>query len=325
MLMVREEHAIADRQCFVCDMKLSILIVSYNVRNLLERCLRSLDRIPNDWEVIVADNDSKDGTKELLTSPVPPFVNGERIRTLFLKKNIGFARGNIEAYNYATGEYILLLNPDTQTLPNAIGAMMEYLDENPNVWVVGPKLLNEDGSVQRSVRCFPTLASQILILFKLHNYFSSRFRSLQQYLLPDFDYSKTQRVDQVMGAALMTRRSVIDRIGFLDPGYKRIFEEVDFCYRVKQEGGDIVYLPHARIIHFKGGSFHSGPRRGVSFWNMLTKQYYFNQGMFRFFHKHKPVWQTATLVPFFIINVCITTLLWMMLRLRVPLVKHREW
>lgn len=299
-------------------MKLSILIVSYNVRELLDRCLRSLSPIPDDWEVIVVDNDSNDGTKEYLERWKTE--NGKR-KIVLLPKNVGFAKGNIEAYKHASGEYILLLNPDTKVLPNAIATMVRYLDEHPRVSILGPKLLNEDGSVQRSVRGFPTLISQLFILLKLHNYYSSTFESLKHYLLPDFDYSKTQSVDQVMGAALLTRRSDIDAVGFLDPKFKRIFEEVDFCYRVKKSGGEVAYHPDARIVHSKGQSFGNSMRLS----RMLRKQYYFNQGMLRFFRKHKPLWQTIALVPFLLVSLCVTVVVWVLLRLRIPVVKDQEW
>lgn len=299
-------------------MKLSILIVSYNVRDLLDRCLRSLGNIPEDWEVIVVDNNSKDGTRERITNHESRVTN---FKGFCLSQNVGFSKGNIEAYKHASGEYILLLNPDTKVLPNAIATMVRYLDEHPRASILGPKLLNEDGSIQRSVRGFPTLVSQILILLKLHNYYSSTFESLKHYLLPDFDYSKTQSVDQVMGAALMTRRSTIEDLGFLDPGYKRIFEEVDFCYRVKKSGGEVAYLPEARIVHSKGQSFGNS----MKFSQMLKKQYYFNQGMLRFFSKHRPLWQTIALVPFLLVSLCVTAVVWVLLRLRVPVVKNQEW
>jgi len=268
-------------------MKLSIIIVSWNVKELLEKCLLSIERHKGDLdlEVIVVDNNSSDGTKEMLKQ-----VQHDKRGTVILsEENLGFAKGNNKGLEYASGEYILFLNPDTEIVGNALDKMVRYMDAHTDIAGVGPKLLNTDGSLQHSVRAFPTLMSQLLVMTKVHNFFP-RIPSLKHYFQLDFDYDQEQAVDQVMGAALMVRASVLKEVGGVDSGYKRIFEEVDLCFRIKKAGHTIMYVPLAKVKHHKGASFSKQ--------RIVQKQRDFNQGMLRFFKKHKPTWQYIILYLF---------------------------
>lgn len=272
-------------------MKLSIIIVSWNVKELLEKCLLSIERNKGDLdlevesnsiEIIVVDNNSSDGTKEVLKQ-----VQHDKRGTVILsEENLGFAKGNNKGLEYASGEYILFLNPDTEIVGDALGEMVRYMDAHQDIAGVGPKLLNTDGSLQRSVRAFPTLMSQLLVMTKVHNFFP-RIHSLKKYFALDFDYDKEQKVDQVMGAALMVCAEALGEVGEFDSGYKRIFEEVDLSYRFKKAGHTIMYLPFAQVKHHKGASFSKQ--------KIVQKQRDFNQGMLRFFKKHMPSWHYITL------------------------------
>ncbi len=268
--------------------KLSIIIVSWNVRELLEKCLVSIEKYRRglDLEIIVIDNNSTDGSQEMIANFKSQIAN---LKTIFINENLGFAKGNNKGLEWAKGEYALFLNPDTEVVGDALAEMVRYMDTHPEVGAIGPKLLNSDESLQRSVRAFPTLVSQLLILTKLHN-FIPRIAPLKVYFQLDFDYETERDVDQVMGAALLVRKSILDEVGSFDAGYKRIFEEVDLCFRIKHAGHTIRYIPIARIIHHKGASFTQQ--------RICQKQLDFNQGMLRFFKKHKSVWQYVVLYLF---------------------------
>jgi hypothetical protein len=231
-------------------MKLSILIVNWNTRDLVTRCIDSILHYPPDcdYEVIVVDNHSLDGSAEALFNLSS---RSKQIRIIKSFQNFGFAKGNNLAYQNSSGEYVLLLNPDTQVREGALEGMVEYLESHPEIGVLGPKLLNPDGTIQHSVRRFPGIFSAVAVFAGLH-----RLIPLRQYLMPDFNYEKTAGVDQVMGAAFLTRRKVIEELGsFLDENFWLWYEEVDFCRRIKAAGYKIVYYPGAEIRHEGAGSF----------------------------------------------------------------------
>ncbi len=291
--------------------KLSIIIVSWNCRDLLRKCLVSLEEYhpDNDWEVIVVDNNSQDGTKELLDV----YDSKMEFKVLLFDENLGFARGNNMGLDYVRSEYVLFLNPDTEIIDNSLQKMIDFMDENPQIAAIGPKLLNSDKTIQRSVRKFPTLFSQILVLLKLHN-FVPRLPTLKKYFQLDFDYNKTQEVDQVMGAALMIRKNILDKVSSFDEGYKRIFEEVDLCFRVKKAGFKLYYFADAQIIHHKGASFSKV--------RIVQKQLDFNQGMIRFFRKHKGYFSTFIIIVFSVISIVLATVQAVLAKIGDPIRKR---
>lgn len=254
-------------------MDLSIVILNWKVKELLRQCLISVYRYTDglDFEVIVVDNDSGDGSAEMVREEFP------QARLIVNDRNIGFAAGNNVGIREAKGEFVLLLNPDTELMDNAFGAMVRVMRANPDVAVLGPTLLNSDRSLQPSVRRFPTPLSQALIMLKLHHVFA-RSKTVMGYFSIGFDYLAPSSVDQVMGAAFMVRRSVFDRIGLLDERFFIWFEEVDFCRRAVDAGLDVMYTPQARVIHHGGESFGQvfGPK----------KQRMFNGSLLKYIRKH---------------------------------------
>lgn len=231
-------------------MKLSILIVNWNTRDLVISCVNSvLANAPTfDYEIIVVDNFSQDGSADVLVSL---FGHNKKIRVIQSLRNLGFAKGNNLAYEDSSGEYILLLNPDTEVRPEALQSLVEYLESHPTAGVVGPQLRNPDGTLQPSVRRFPGTWSSMIVFSGLHRFFRPH-----RYLMDDFSYEETADVDQVMGAALLTRRSIIREFGgFLDEKFWLWYEEVDFCKRVKAAGYQIKYYPKAVIMHQGAQSF----------------------------------------------------------------------
>jgi len=230
-------------------MKLSIIIVSWNVKEDLSRCLSSLEENPptSKYEVIVVDNGSTDGTIESIRNQF------SGVHLIANSENRGFAAANNQGILESNGEYVLFLNPDTIIDSNCLDVLMDFMDKNEDVGACGPKLLYSDGTVQRSVRRFPSFrgalhrhtALKYLKIFK-HDY--------EKWVMRNFKYDQQTEVDQVMGAAMMTRRSVIDTVGMMDEIFFVYYEEVDLCYRIKQAGWRIVFLPEVKIIHLGGRS-----------------------------------------------------------------------
>lgn len=264
--------------------QLSIVIVSWNTKNLLKKCLESIFARTKTlgFEVIVVDNNSTDGTREQIANSKWPiaFVENE--------KNLGFAKANNQGIEKSKGEFILLLNPDTEIKNGALEKMVQLMRERPDCGVAGCKILNPDGSLQPSVRRFPDFLSSTLISLNFHSHchshcHSHRFnlfaRAVDRYLARDFDYSKNQEADQVMGAFFMTRREVIEKIGNLDEKFFIWFEEVDFCKRAKEAGFKVMYTPEAEIIHHGAASFSQA--------FTYEKQKIFSRSLIYYFKKHR--------------------------------------
>ena len=231
--------------------ELSVVIVNWNVREMLRACLSSIfagwNDDPGRLEVIVVDNASPDGSAEMVRTDFPQVILIEN------HGNPGFAVANNQAIRVSNGRSVMLLNPDTEVLGDALGDMVRYLDANPAVGMVAPKLLNSDGSVQSSRRRFPTLATAFLESTVIQQWWRDN-RVLRNYYMQDRSDDEMHDVDFAMGACLMVRRKVIDEVGLLDEGFFMYSEEVDWCRRIKQAGWRIVYLPVARVIHHGGQS-----------------------------------------------------------------------
>jgi hypothetical protein len=252
--------------------KLSIIIVAWNVKDDLLRCLASVRENPpaGTFEQIVVDNNSTDSTVEAVRRQFPEVAIVEN------PENVGFARANNQGMEQARGDYVLLLNPDTVVHPHALDRLVAFLDEHPDVGACGPKLLNDDGSPQGSVRRFPTFRG-VLYAHTICRMLGLFRRQHREWMMKDFTFDRQTDVDQIMGAAMMARRAVIDQVGGLDANFFMYFEEVDWCYRIKQAGWRIVFLPDAVITHFGGRSSAQVPLKRIM---MLTS-------LIAFFRKHR--------------------------------------
>lgn len=253
-------------------MRLSVVIVSWNTRDLLRRCLATLrDELAGiDSEVFVVDNNSADGSARM--------VEAEHgwVELIANEDNLGFARANNQAIKRSSGRFLLLLNPDTEVVPGAIRVLLDFLEAHGEAGVVAPQLINPDGSIQRSCRQFPTFTGMLYELVGLSRLFPNdpRFR---QYKMLDWNHDDEREVDQPEGACLLLRRSVIDAVGLLDEGFFMLFEEVDWCYRIKQAGWQIWFTPRARIVHHYGQSI-----KQVKVKMILSS----HRGLYRFWFKH---------------------------------------
>lgn len=297
---------------------LSIIIVSWNVRKLLLKCLRSIFENKSDLEleVFVVDNGSSDGSVGEIEKYRNIEIKGLKLEILNNKENLGFAKANNQAIKKAQGGFVLLLNPDTEIKAGVLEKMVKFMREHKGCGVAGCKLLNPDESIQPSVRSFPTFWSQVMVLLKLHHVFPNA-RIVREYFVKDFDYSAIGQgtngypqqgtngypqqgtngypqwasaysqgnsdypcceVDQVMGAFFMFRREVIERIGMLDENFYIWFEEVDFCKRVKKAGYKVCYTPTTGVIHHGAQSFS----QVLS----IKKQLIFNRSLLYYFRKH---------------------------------------
>lgn len=242
---------------------LSVVIVSYNTSDLLNNCLSSieawLEANSHTGEVIVVDNASTDGTSGMIRRRFPDAKLIENHR------NVGFAAANNKGIRAARGRYIVLLNPDTTVLGDAFGQMASYLDSNPGVGMVGPRLMFPDGRVQSSRRRFPTRLTGYLESTIIQDYWPNN-RIVRRYYLADRPDNQTQPVDWLVGACLMVRREAITSVGLLDERYFMYSEEVEWCYRMKRYGWKIVYLPQAAVIHHEGASSSQNvPQRQIHF------------------------------------------------------------
>jgi len=228
---------------------LSISIVNFNTKYFLEKCLLSIYKNTKhiDFEVFVVDNGSIDGSVEMVKSKFPG------IKLIINRENAGFAKANNQAIKESKGRYILLLNSDTEVLPSTFELMVKFMDSHAEVGALGCKLLNPDGSLQRSCRSFPNFLTLFLESTFLDQIFS-RKRFFGVYQMTYWDHDDIREVDQPMGACLMVRRKAVEDVGLLDEDFFMFFEEVDWCYRIKEKGWRIYFLPHAKVIHHGGQS-----------------------------------------------------------------------
>ncbi|MCS6918532.1 MAG: glycosyltransferase family 2 protein [Fimbriimonadales bacterium] len=228
---------------------LSICIVNWNTRELLRACLQSLYRCPcaEPFEVIVVDNASADGSAAMVCAEFP------QATLIANPENLGYARGNNQAIARAQGEFVLLLNPDTEAFPDTLNRAVAFLRAHPEAGAVGAKQLFPDGRVQPSVRGFPTPANLLYEVSGLARLFPHS-RKLGGYRMRWFDYNQTAEVDQPMATFLMTRRAVIAQVGLMDEDFPLFFNDVDWCYRIKQADWKIYYVPEVEILHHGGAS-----------------------------------------------------------------------
>ena len=253
-------------------MKLSICIVSWNTRDLLKKCLASIYKHPPscDFEIFVADNNSSDGTPDMVARYFP------QVFLIKNKENLGFAGANNQIIEKAKGKYILLLNPDTEVFEGSIDILIDLLDKNPGAGVVAPKLLNSDGSLQRSCMGFPTLGAMTMRQLFLETLLPFNPYT-KKYLMTGFKHDRLAEVDQPMGACLLVRKEIIDKLGAFDPQYYMFFDEVDLCFRIKKAGWKIFFDPASRVMHHGGTAVRKwSPFKLSRVWT-ASRNYYFRK------------------------------------------------
>ncbi len=229
---------------------LTIIIVNWNVRDLLRACLTSvlagLEADALSAEVIVVDNNSADHSADMVSAEFP------LVTLIANDRNLGFGTANNQGLAASTGENVLFLNPDTVVRPGTFGALLDFLAEHPEVACVGPRLLNPDGSTQPSRRGFPQLRTAFVESTPLQRY-AGGLQSVRQFYRQDAPEDEAQQVDWIVGAAMLIRRSVLEEVGGFDESFFMYSEEMDLCFRIKQAGYQILV---------RSGWRDSSPRRG---------------------------------------------------------------
>ena len=257
---------------------LSILIVNWNTRDLLRKCLHSIDEFPPSeiYETIVVDNASGDQSAEMAKREFP------RVKLIASSKNLGYAAGNNLAFSAASGDFLLTLNPDTEFVDPSLDKALSILRSNPRIGSLGARQVSPDGSTQRSVRGFPSLFG---IAGDLMGITIGPFGG---YRLPNFDYDVEQPAPQPMGTFLLFRREAIKAVGDprtpFDESFPIFFNEVDLLYRLEESGWKCLYSPQVRILHH-GGEGTKQVRKAM-IWES-------HRSLIRFLRKHKLRWWNA--------------------------------
>lgn len=253
-------------------MKLTVIIVNYNVKFFVEQCLDSLERALDgiDSEVFVVDNHSSDGSIEYLKPRFP--------KVIFIESNhnLGFARANNMAIRQAEGQYVLLLNPDTFVGEQTIKQTIEFMDQHPKAGGAGVKMFNTDGTkALESRRGLPTPLTSFYKMCGLCSKFPES-RRFGKYYMGYLSWDKPERIDIISGAFCLMRKEALDKAGHLDEDFFMYGEDIDLSYRLLKAGYDNWYLP-LPILHYKGESTHKSSFRYV---------HVFYQAMLIFFKKH---------------------------------------
>jgi N-acetylglucosaminyl-diphospho-decaprenol L-rhamnosyltransferase len=254
---------------------LSVVVLNWNVRDLLERCLASLRSNHYALEIIVVDNASHDDSVALVRAKFP------RAIVIANSENRGFTGGNNQGIAASHGRYVMVLNPDTEVLGDAIDRVVDYLDRHPDVGALGPQLLNPDRSIQSSRRRFPTLTTAFFESTWLQGLAPRGI--LTHYTMDDVPPDHPHEVDWLNGACTVFRREALDRVGLYDAeNFFMYSEELDLCRRMKEVGWKIVYLPEAQVVHYVGRSSDQAvAARHIYF--QTSKVHYFRkwEGVFR--------------------------------------------
>lgn len=231
---------------------LSVVVVSWNVREELRRCLASaigsMAKAPElRFELIIVDNASRDGSAAMVREEFPAAM------VIANAGNLGFAGGCNQALALARGRHVLVLNPDTRVMGDALPTLWRHLETHPDVAVVGPLIQDSEGRLRPAMRRFPRLGTLFVESTGLQGLFQDS-RLLQAYYCEDVPLSGVQEVDWLSGACLMVRRTTVERVGGMDERFFLYCEEMDWCRRMKAAGWKIVHLGEARVAHLGGRS-----------------------------------------------------------------------
>lgn len=269
---------------------LSIVVLNWNVRDLLDRCLTSLRSDRYILEIVVVDNASHDDSVAVVRAKYP------HVLLITNQENRGFTGGNNQGIEASHGRYVMVLNPDTEVLGDALDRLVVYLDEHPGVGAIGPQLLNPDRSIQSSRRRFPTLTTALFESTWLQGLAPKRI--LTRYYMDDVPSTATHEVDWLNGACTVFRREALDQVGLYDArNFFMYSEELDLCRRVKEANWKVVYLPEAQVVHYVGKSSEQAvAARHIHF--QTSKVHYFRKwhgafpaNLLRLFLLGQYIWQ----------------------------------
>ena len=255
---------------------ISVVIVGWNAKHYLELCLESLAKAPprRSMQVLVVDNASTDGSVEMVEARFP------WVTLIKSSENLGFAKGNNVAIRQCQGRYVALVNPDVIVLSGCLDALADFLDENPKVGNVGPRVFNPDMSQQSTCRRFPTLWNNFCSATALATTFTKSrvFAGEHMWFFP---HDRTLAVDVIVGCFSMIRRETFDEVGLLDEGLFMYGDDVDWCRRARNAGWQVVFYPGAQAIHDRGKITAPYPVRFA-----LAQQ----RSILRYWTKHHSFW-----------------------------------
>ena len=263
---------------------LSVLILTYNSSLYIEECFKSLvQELPGlKTEIIFIENNSSDNTLSLIetiaNSPIPENIEIKLIKN---KQNNGYARGNNQGLEIASGKQILLLHPDVVMQPNSLKSLMKVLEEDSGIGMAAPQFLYPNGQIQPSCRRFPNYRSVIYEALGLTALFPKN-KTINGWKMGDFNHTYRKNVDQPMTACVLLKRKVLDEVGVMDEQFVMFFNDVDWCKRIAQKGWKIAFTPEAKVIHILGGSVKQMRSR------MILQSHI---GFYLYFEKHfrKPI------------------------------------
>jgi GT2 family glycosyltransferase len=244
--------------------KLSIIIVSYNTKELLSNCLESILRYPpeGEFEVVVVDNGSSDGSTEAVRKRFP------QVRVISNRENAGFSAANNQGIRRSTGAYVLLLNSDTEMLEGTLQAMLAFMDMNLQTAAVGCQLVLPDGTAQPFSH-----GKDPSLLYLVHRIVRMLLKREYMHDWGDNELSKVE-TDWVSGACMMLRREAVDSVGYLDENIFMYFEDNDWCHRARSKGWRVRFLPRVRVVHLGGRSLASDdPARKADYYRSLIYFY----------------------------------------------------
>ena len=272
---------------------IAAVIVNYNARDHLLECVRSL-RAEGVGEIVVVDNASGDGSAAALAAADPA------ARLLATGSNLGFGTAANRGAAAATGHHLLILNPDAVVEPGTVKVLVEALDRDDAVAIVGPRIENPDGSVYPSVRTFPSLGDALGHAFV--GFVRPSNRWTRRYKMLDWDHASPRDVDWVSGTCMAVRRRAFEELGGFDESYFMYVEDVDLCWRAARGGWRVVYEPAGRVVHTIGVSSELAPYRMIAI---------HHRSLFRFSAKTRRGWRRLLLAPIAVGLVARTFLAWL--------------
>jgi len=278
-------------------MDLSVVVVTYQSRDHVLGCLRSLDAAmratgadaaPLTWDCVVLDNASQDGTPELVEREAP------WARVVRTGANLGYAKAVNLGIAGSSGAMVMVQNPDCVWDPGAIRTLVDWLRSHPRCGIAAPKIVNPDGGIELSTRAYP---DSFAFLFNRYSLLTKLWPGnpwSRRYLMSGWDHASPRSVDWVAGAAMLVRRSVIDVVGGMDEAFFMFNEDVDWCRRVNEAGWSVDYVPDATVLH------HIGASRGGTSDHVILERH---RGMIHYFRKHhRRPWLVDRLAAFFIMS-----------------------
>lgn len=235
---------------------ISVIVVSWNAKKYLEECMRSILNCTEsyDVEIIIVDNASSDGSPEFIKQNYPD------VKLICSYENLGFAKANNIGIAYSRGKYLFLINSDVVVYPNCFKSMVEYMEQHPEIGLLGPRILGTDNKVQRSCMGYPSLWNTFCRAILLDNVFPHT-KLFSGFMMKYWAHDSIKEVDIINGCFWSVRRRAIEEVGFLDEGFFMYAEDMDWCKRFNNAGWKVVYFPLAEALHYGGASSSRSPVR----------------------------------------------------------------